>query len=370
MQQTPVERYGYDADGARVRKESKTEVTRYIGSHYEVTVAITNSQVLTTTKYYDFGDQRIAVRQNGTLSYLHGDHLGSTSVATSNTGATTSNVRYFAYGGLRTGNLFALPTDHAFTGQKLDKGTGLMYYGARYYDSGLGTFVSPDSIVPEPGRPIDLNRYAYVRNNPLNYADPTGHWPVPPIGPIAREVARQMSNLPWMTSVAYASYREAQGDAPEALSLTLDWYFERGEAPRDIGSQSEVTQFLITSQGMQDARQKFIEGSGQDMIGVGAEAHHHEFTWEAVPELYKGVFKDDWSGSFLGSFDVEFRNLQSYEGRGKLVEVTVVNDTGWQSATKIPFTKITIRQNVDRSEPGPGGTLWQYYRWQEVIYAE
>ncbi len=93
MQQTPAERYSYDADGARVRKETKTEVTRYIGPHYEVTVAITNSQVLTTTKYYDFGGQRIAVRQNGTLSYLHGDHLGSTSVATNNTGATTSTVR-------------------------------------------------------------------------------------------------------------------------------------------------------------------------------------------------------------------------------------------------------------------------------------
>jgi RHS repeat-associated protein/uncharacterized repeat protein (TIGR01451 family) len=181
MQQTPAERYSYDADGARVRKETKTEVTRYIGPHFEVTVAITNSQVLTTTKYYDFGGQRIAVRQitpqTNTLSYLHGDHLGSTSVATSASGAKTSDVRYFAYGGQRTGNLFALPTDHAFTGQKLDRGTGLLYYGARYYDSGLGMFVSPDSIIPSPGDPLSLNRYAYVRNNPLVLQDPTGHGP-------------------------------------------------------------------------------------------------------------------------------------------------------------------------------------------------
>ncbi len=174
MQQIPAERYGYDADGTRVRKETKSEVTRTIGPHYEVTVAITNSQVLTTTKYYDFGGQRIAVRQNGTLSYLHGDHLGSTSVATSNTGATTSNVRYFVYGGQRSGNLFALPTDHGFTGQKLDTGTGLMYYGTRYYDPALGMFVSPDPITPNPGDPLSLNRYAYVRNNSLRYTDPTG----------------------------------------------------------------------------------------------------------------------------------------------------------------------------------------------------
>jgi RHS repeat-associated protein len=175
MNQAPAERYSYDADGARVRRETKTEVTRYIGPHFEVTVGITNGQVLTTTKSYDFGGQRIAVRQNGTLSYLHGDHLGSTSVTTSNTGATTNNVRYFAYGGQRMGNLFALPTDHGFTDQKLDKGTGLMDYGARYYDSALGMFVSPDSIVPEPGNPLSLNRYSYVLNNPLRFVDPTGH---------------------------------------------------------------------------------------------------------------------------------------------------------------------------------------------------
>jgi RHS repeat-associated protein len=190
--QTPVERYSYDADGARVRKESKTEVTRTIGPHFEVTVAITNSQALTTTKYYDFGGQRIAVRQvvgpNQTLSYLHGDHLGSTSVTTSNSGAATNSVRYYAYGGQRSGNLFALPTDHTFTGQKLDRNTGLLYYGARYYDSGLGTFISPDSLIPDPGNPQDLNRYSYTRNNPLKYRDPSGHWV---------ETAWDIANIAW-----------------------------------------------------------------------------------------------------------------------------------------------------------------------------
>jgi hypothetical protein len=30
--------------------------------------------------------------------------------------------------------------------------------------------------VPEPGNPQDLNRYSYVRNSPLRYSDPTGHY--------------------------------------------------------------------------------------------------------------------------------------------------------------------------------------------------
>ena len=76
-----------------------------------------------------------------------------------------------------------MPTDHTFTlrprsgqaGQKLDESTGLMYYGARYHDPALGRFISADPIVPNPANPQDLNRYAYVRNNPLRYTDPSGY---------------------------------------------------------------------------------------------------------------------------------------------------------------------------------------------------
>jgi len=71
----------------------------------------------------------------------------------------------------------ALSTTYNFTGQRLDGDTGLLYYGARYYDPALGMFLSPDTLVPEPGNPQALNRYSYVYNNPLRYTDPNGHCP-------------------------------------------------------------------------------------------------------------------------------------------------------------------------------------------------
>ena len=49
-----------------------------------------------------------------------------------------------------------------------------MYYNARYYDPALGTFISPDSIIPDPGMVIDYNRFLYVRGNPFKYTDPSG----------------------------------------------------------------------------------------------------------------------------------------------------------------------------------------------------
>lgn len=50
-----------------------------------------------------------------------------------------------------------------------------MYYKERYYDPTLGAFISPDTIIPDPGMGIDYNRFLYARGNPLKYSDPSGN---------------------------------------------------------------------------------------------------------------------------------------------------------------------------------------------------
>ncbi|NOZ51180.1 MAG: hypothetical protein GXP37_14225 [Chloroflexi bacterium] len=44
-----------------------------------------------------------------------------------------------------------------------------------YYAPTLTRFTQPDTLVPNPGNPQSLNRYSYVRNNPVRYTDPSGH---------------------------------------------------------------------------------------------------------------------------------------------------------------------------------------------------
>jgi hypothetical protein len=36
--------------------------------------------------------------------------------------------------------------------------------------------VQADSIIPDPYNPLDFDRYSYVRNNPVCYSDPSGHF--------------------------------------------------------------------------------------------------------------------------------------------------------------------------------------------------
>ena len=113
------------------------------------------------------------------LTYLHGDHLGSASLATDAGGAkiTDSDTRYSPYGVTRPGLAgTGLPTDRRFTGQREETGLGFYDYGARPYAPALGRFLQADTLVPDPGNPQSLNRYSYTLGNPLRYTDPSGHF--------------------------------------------------------------------------------------------------------------------------------------------------------------------------------------------------
>jgi RHS repeat-associated protein len=64
-----------------------------------------------------------------------------------------------------------------FTLKERDIETGLDYFGARYYGSIQGRFTGADpAAITEKQlvNPQDLNRYAYVANNPLKFIDPEG----------------------------------------------------------------------------------------------------------------------------------------------------------------------------------------------------
>jgi RHS repeat-associated protein len=68
------------------------------------------------------------------------------------------------------------------TGKERDPESGLDYFGARYYASNMGRFMSPDwsaKIEPVPYSKLDnpqsLNLYSYTLNNPLSNVDTDGH---------------------------------------------------------------------------------------------------------------------------------------------------------------------------------------------------
>ena len=218
------ENYTYDADSRRVKITTSQATTLYLEGMWDENVGTG-----AVKQHYLLDGKVVAVRRTAggtsTLTYLHGDPLGSISVATATGGAVVSQQEFDPWGKLRSGDI--PETNRDYTGQLRD-GTGLLYYNARYYDPGIGRFISADTVVPGtasggmdglagrpltvdfhetgflgklnqenklgfwfqlndkekeqagspwgPANPQALNRYSYVQNNPLRYTDPTGHW--------------------------------------------------------------------------------------------------------------------------------------------------------------------------------------------------
>ena len=63
---------------------------------------------------------------------------------------------------------------HHYAGHLEDEDSGLLYMQARWMDPQSGTFLSVDPVVTNAADPQAFNAFAYARNNPVSYVDPTG----------------------------------------------------------------------------------------------------------------------------------------------------------------------------------------------------
>ena len=113
--------------------------------------------------------------------FYFSDHLGSSNVVTNATGTIEDESDFYPYGGeISVTN--SVPQNYKFTGKERDTESGLDNFGARYYASGMGRFITPDwaarpTTVPYAsfGDPQTLNLYTYVENGPVNRVDADGH---------------------------------------------------------------------------------------------------------------------------------------------------------------------------------------------------
>lgn len=111
------------------------------------------------------------------VTYFHGNLQGDVSAATDDEGNLLYRQQYAPYGKAlkNTGQPLG------FRGHQYSEDTYLIYMGARYMDPMVGRFITPDPLSQFSSieaNPMMINRYAYGNNNPLNYTDPDGRYPV------------------------------------------------------------------------------------------------------------------------------------------------------------------------------------------------
>lgn len=123
----------------------------------------------------------VSVKPPGDIYYYAEDFLGSSRVITTATGTVCYDADFYPFGGEKVVTN-SCAQNYKFTGKERDTETGNDDFGARYYSSNSGRFLSPDwSNVPVPipfadlTNPQTLNLYQFVKNDPETFVDVDGH---------------------------------------------------------------------------------------------------------------------------------------------------------------------------------------------------
>jgi len=186
--------YVYDAEGNRVGKGSLTSfscdrTTNGFSATAGIIVGFGGEQLteITGSGFWDHSNlflngQLFATYKSSHLYFGLSDWLGTRRAEASSSCATTTYSNLPFGTALVTTGGCPYSTEQHFTGKERDSDSGNDYFGARYYTSTMGRFLSPDwsaKVEPVPYSKLDdpqsLNLYSYVGNNPMNRIDPDGH---------------------------------------------------------------------------------------------------------------------------------------------------------------------------------------------------
>ena len=213
--------YGYDDQGRRVRKGALAYL--YDGQDIYATYSgAAWGQPAQRTLHGPGVDDPLMTQAGTAKSFLHADGQGSVGVASDTSGNTAWFSFYDAWGGTGPSAAAAGATipSQQYTGRENDGG-GLYYYRARYYDPDNARFTQRDPIGLASGQ---VNPYAYVGNDPVNFTDPSG-----------------MLLYPWHVALSFQGMRNAGFGIVDSASRGF------GAANVDFRSGSQGTDAASTA---------------------------------------------------------------------------------------------------------------------------
>jgi RHS repeat-associated protein len=174
--------------------------------------------------------------------FLHANHQGSVIAASNNTGEAQDTNTYDEYGVPSGANMGRF----AYTGQIYLPELELYHYKARIYSPQIGRFLQNDPV----GYEDQMNIYAYVGNDPVNFVDPSGELLINAIGAIiggGSDIALQLAlnggdwdAIDWTDVVVSA----AVGAIAPGMLTTGKTVYKSGNAARTLSKQEKKTRAL------------------------------------------------------------------------------------------------------------------------------
>ena len=250
--------YAYDAEGRRVAKGTLSTLACNSGSFVlsrkyllgplgkQVTELDSGSNWIHSNVFNT--ETMIATYDAYGLHFHFSDPLGSrriqVSAAANSTVTTDEGCASLPYGdGQSCTGSGSDSTEHHFTGKERDAESGNDYFGARYYASATGRFVSPDPsqlYYADPRNPQSLNLYSYALNNPLKNTDPTGMYCYygATDGPEADDDEKDRTQFDYHSNEAECTKKDENGNQGQWID---DWgtHYEMGLGGVDDDDRQE-----------------------------------------------------------------------------------------------------------------------------------
>jgi RHS repeat-associated protein len=175
----------YDAFDRRIAKDVDDDGNgtfdsgeRYVYDGSDIVLVFTDAGALTERLLYGPAvDQPLASEDgSGQVRWMLADNQGTVrDVAEYDAGTDTTSIvnhlQYWSFGNITAQTNSSEEPRHTYTGREWDADAELSYYRGRWYDPGVGRFISEDPVGFN-GDPTNLARY--VGNSPNNFVDPSG----------------------------------------------------------------------------------------------------------------------------------------------------------------------------------------------------
>jgi RHS repeat-associated protein len=214
------------------------------------------------------------------------------------------------------------------THKERDNETGLDFFGARYYGSTQGRFISPDPLLSSGHleNPQTWNRYPYTLNNPLALVDPTGLFS---FGSNLSDEERKKITDAYNNLKASLGKLEQGSKAYKSIERSLARLGEPGKANGVVvtvgsvkfsgGSDTDVNSINKGTVTIKFDEKSFSNSSAEDdAANLGHEGVHADDAFNLFSQLRKnmGAFAKAWESNdvtYRTEYDAYFASAGVYQ---------------------------------------------------------